>query len=638
MPLEAGAERYDFQHAIVRRALYDTWSPSRRIRLHRTLATSLERIYPDARTRYAAALAAHYHISATIPGAEAGVPCALTAAAEARHRFAPEQAAAYLRMARDLAVTLSIAERAAITADLAIAEIDALYLDAALASTNEAMRLYEESGTPDGERARFLARAVTGLHDGGQAPELWMPLLYRGLALVPPGDDVTWARLTLLIERFEPVTVGVINGSRWLGSDPRATAIARDSGDEELFARSLQPWDLWDREWTSHLSTLIGTWHNPVAIIRALTVSGADWLYHHGEFRLARANFQNLLAVAELQGSIPGQAEALVRLGIIAAVLGDLGEARAHERRAASLVNRLGRGHRLYPSVWWLRSLICEAMSGDWNDIAAYFTSYIADPTIGRRTIAFDDGALATLALARSGRERQARELLAPLVEILGELEPTLWLLNGTVGFAASTAWALGAKEYARPIYECAIDIIYAGHDDFPGASNFLSVARMAALMGREDEARTYFGMAREHLDQSGQRPLRAVVDFDEAGILAKGDFGARDQAIDLARGAEARFRDLGMMGWANRSASLATSLVERQSDPHSAPGGLTQRELDVVRRVARGHSDRQIGEEIFVSPRTVNAHVRNILAKTQLKNRTELSLWAVEQGIIGRD
>ena len=30
-------------------------------------------------------------------------------------------------------------------------------------------------------------------------------------------------------------------------------------------------------------------------------------------------------------------------------------------------------------------------MSGDWNDIAAYFTSYIADPTIGRRTIAFDE-------------------------------------------------------------------------------------------------------------------------------------------------------------------------------------------------------------------------------------------------------
>ena len=111
-PLEDGAERYDFQHAIVRRALYDTWSPSRRIRLHRTLATSLERIYPDARTR----MPPHWLRTTTSPPPfrepRLGFP-APSPLAEARHRFAPEQAAAYLRMARDLAVTLTIAERAA---------------------------------------------------------------------------------------------------------------------------------------------------------------------------------------------------------------------------------------------------------------------------------------------------------------------------------------------------------------------------------------------------------------------------------------------------------------------------------------------------------------------------------------------
>src|SRR5690606_10475740 len=103
----------------------------------------------------------------------------------------------------------------------------------------------------------------------------------EGLALTPPDDEVTWARLTLLIERFEAYTINGISGSRWLGTDPRAAAIARASGDENLFARSLQPWDLWDREWTRHLSELVSTWHTPAAIIRALTVSGADWLYHH---------------------------------------------------------------------------------------------------------------------------------------------------------------------------------------------------------------------------------------------------------------------------------------------------------------------------------------------------------------------
>ena len=103
-------------------------------------------------------------------------------------------------------------------------------------------------------------------------------------------------------------------------------------------------------------------------------------------------------------------------------------------------------------------------------------------------------------------------------------------------------AWREGVR---ASDYECAIDIITPVTTTFRRLELPLG-GPDAALMGREDEARTYFGMAREHLDQSGQRPLRAVVDFDEAGILAKGDFGARDQAIDLARGAEARFRDLG--------------------------------------------------------------------------------------------
>ena len=40
----------------------------------------------------------------------------------------------------------------------------------------------------------------------------------------------------------------------------------------------------------------------------------------------------------------------------------------------------------------------------------------------------------------------------------------------------------------------------------------------------------------------------------------------------------------------------------------------------------------------MFISPRTVNAHVRNILAKTRLKNRTELSIWAVEHGLVVHD
>ncbi|MCD6033351.1 MAG: hypothetical protein K0S78_5537, partial [Thermomicrobiales bacterium] len=427
-PAGTGIERYDFQHALVRRALYDSWSPSRRVRLHRALAQSLEHIHEDAPHLYAPAIAAHYHISASVPGAEAGVTHALVAARNAERRSSPEQAASYYRMARDMAVTMPVADRAGISATLTLAEANALWLDAALVSASETMFLLEESGVPNADLARFLAEAVTALHDGGQAPESWRPLLNKGLAIVPPDDEVTWARLTLLIERFEPVNAGSVRGARWLGSDPRATAIARSSGDEDLFARSLQPWDLWDREWTDHLSELITTWHTPSAIIRALTVSGADWLYHHGEFRRAQSHFENLRAIAERQGSIPGQAEACVRLGIISTALGELARAREYEAKAATFVAHLGRGHRLHASLWWLRAFLRDVDGGPWDDIAAYFTSYIADPTTVRRTIAFDEAALAALALCRSGRASEARGLLVPLINILGSLEPTLWL------------------------------------------------------------------------------------------------------------------------------------------------------------------------------------------------------------------
>ncbi|MBA3276895.1 MAG: DUF2791 family P-loop domain-containing protein, partial [Chloroflexia bacterium] len=169
-PTGTDVERYDFQHALVRRALYNGWSPSRRIRLHRALATSLEQVHRDARHLYAPALAVHYHISASVPGAEAGVPYALAAARSARRRSAPEQAATYLRMARDMAGTLPVAERAEISSALALAEANALWLDAALATANETMLLLDEAGATNGEQAAFLAAIVAGLDDGGQAP------------------------------------------------------------------------------------------------------------------------------------------------------------------------------------------------------------------------------------------------------------------------------------------------------------------------------------------------------------------------------------------------------------------------------------------------------------------------------------
>ncbi|WP_123576332.1 response regulator [Luteococcus japonicus] len=59
----------------------------------------------------------------------------------------------------------------------------------------------------------------------------------------------------------------------------------------------------------------------------------------------------------------------------------------------------------------------------------------------------------------------------------------------------------------------------------------------------------------------------------------------------------------------------------------------LTSREIDVLRRVAKGMAYREIADELFVSHRTVQNHVQNVLRKLQLHNRVELTLYAIEQG-----
>ncbi|MEW2358756.1 response regulator transcription factor [Spirillospora sp. NPDC029432] len=61
----------------------------------------------------------------------------------------------------------------------------------------------------------------------------------------------------------------------------------------------------------------------------------------------------------------------------------------------------------------------------------------------------------------------------------------------------------------------------------------------------------------------------------------------------------------------------------------------LTEREGDVLRLMARGHSNAEIAAELFVSPQTVKTHVGNVLAKLQARDRTQAVIFAYETGYI---
>ncbi|HET9905008.1 MAG TPA: LuxR C-terminal-related transcriptional regulator, partial [Anaerolineales bacterium] len=71
----------------------------------------------------------------------------------------------------------------------------------------------------------------------------------------------------------------------------------------------------------------------------------------------------------------------------------------------------------------------------------------------------------------------------------------------------------------------------------------------------------------------------------------------------------------------------------KRQRDAESF-GGLTAREREVARLVAEGNSNREIAESLFLSERTVENHVGNILMKLGFDSRAQVAVWAVEKGL----
>jgi NarL family two-component system response regulator LiaR len=60
----------------------------------------------------------------------------------------------------------------------------------------------------------------------------------------------------------------------------------------------------------------------------------------------------------------------------------------------------------------------------------------------------------------------------------------------------------------------------------------------------------------------------------------------------------------------------------------------LSEREVEVLRLVARGLSNQEIGDNLFISERTVRTHVGNILDKLHLANRTQAALYALREGL----
>jgi len=88
----------------------------------------------------------------------------------------------------------------------------------------------------------------------------------------------------------------------------------------------------------------------------------------------------------------------------------------------------------------------------------------------------------------------------------------------------------------------------------------------------------------------------------------------------------------------AEAMAAVLMAAGHRATRRQARPGGLTGREVEVLRLLARGLSNREIAERLVISRKTASHHVEHIYAKTGTTNRALASLFAANHGLIGDD
>ena len=86
---------------------------------------------------------------------------------------------------------------------------------------------------------------------------------------------------------------------------------------------------------------------------------------------------------------------------------------------------------------------------------------------------------------------------------------------------------------------------------------------------------------------------------------------------------------------------TIARKLIREINQPSDLPptdDPLTEREVEVLKLIAQGLSNQEIAGWLFISPRTVGAHVGNILSKLHLANRVQATLYALREGVASLD
>ena len=636
-------DRYQFSHALIQQTVADAVTTSRRVRLHGRIAEALEALYGDDSETHAAELAHHFGEAQTSTGITKLVRYSLLAGERALAAYAYEDAITHFEgglVARDIALSgteaASDEQSAALLFGLVRARGATVELDQlgeAFATLSRAFEYYVDVGN--------VAQAVAAAEFPIAPPGLLIPglaeLLARAVTLVP-ADSHEAGRL---LSRYGGI-LGVAEGD-YEGAQQAlgwAISIARREGD--------------------------------VALELQILANGAAVSGHH--LHLQESVDNGLRAIELATGDETTVSEFLAHFwtAISLARMGDFDAARSHASVLRDLADRRSTPRRVKANCFMMiTALSCS--EGNWEAGRESSDSGLELAPLGSIQL-FPR----TLLEYETAESAQGEIYLQRLFEMMRRAGPQQLIASGYTSVAIATIARITGVPDRLEVAEAAaehalsaqsvtpLDASYAqtcltllavqkgdqsaaeehyayllGHQGT--MMHHVSVDRLLSLlsqtMGNLDQAAAHFDDALSFCRKAGYRPELAWTCFDYADILLqRNEYDDRAKAITLLEESLAISSELGMPPLMER----AMERLERaQSKPQLAPlypDGLTQREVEVLRLIAAGKTDREIADELFISFRTVGNHVRSILNRTGTANRAQATRYAMERGLLSLD
>ncbi|MEJ8823825.1 AAA family ATPase [Variovorax humicola] len=628
-------QQFRFSHALIRECIYDEMLGLRRARLHLRIAEMLEARFGSDNPTVLPQLA--YHFSEAGPGAAVkALAYAQHSAQHAAQLLAFEEAVRLYRLALHLQQQhfgKDVPQRCALL--LKLAEVEVL-----LGAGEPARLAYQEAA--DLARAQGLvalfAQAAVGFEVSNVASarsgELSVDLLLEAIALHRTDDPLRVELLAHLCRAY----VYCNRADDAKEAHRRAVALARRIGDRKGLCQALSSIAAgvyWPDQLHEHLQAANEAWsiadslRLPRFLLQLLPYFLMDLVRAGDVAALARVRAQGL-RTAEEMGSLHDQAICNYVEGVIAINEGRFADAEAQAGKALAIGRRVNES--LAVGVYGTQMFCLRREQGRLRETLPLLQHFVRT-TPKAQTWGPGLAVLYAELDMRAECEAQFESLSWPRAATAAVDASTMTVLM----FAAEVCVYLGDATRAALLYpllkgHAGGNLVADSGGPCLGSADRL-LGSLAAVMRQWVVAQRHFEAALAMDLQTGSRVWLAHSRYAYAVMLhGRALAGDMDRARTLLAQALAEATALGMNAMTPRITALADSIA---APPPVLPCGLTEREVGVLRLMAIGRNNREIGQVLRISPNTVANHVRSILEKTYTANRTEAAAFASREGLL---